>query len=124
MPRAMPPLAAQFAQQVDKALLIAEIGERIRISSPRGSVAWRELHPARLEVLYEMAYLRIFMLWESYLEESFLRYLCGYSTTVGLASLINPPQKTLAPRERQCWVDAHLFHGHSQRVSRGYVVAL
>jgi hypothetical protein len=96
MPRAMPPLAAQFAQQVDKALLIAEIGERIRISSPRGSIAWRELHPARLEVLYEMAYLRIFMLWESYLEESFLRYLCGYSTTVGLASLINPPQKTLA----------------------------
>jgi len=96
MPRAMPPLAAQFAQQVDKALVIAEIGERIRISSPRGSIAWRELHPARLEVLYEMAYLRIFILWESFLEESFLRYLCGYSTTVGLANLINPPQKTLA----------------------------
>jgi hypothetical protein len=96
MPRAMPPLAAQFAQQVDKALLIAEIGERIRISSPRDSIAWRELHPVRLEVLYEMAYLRIFILWESFLEESFLRYVCGYSTTIGLASLINPPEKTLA----------------------------
>jgi hypothetical protein len=92
----MPPLAVQFAQQVDKALLIAEIGERIRISSPRGSIAWRELYPARLEVLYEMAYLRIFILWESFLEESFLRYLCGYSTTIGLTRLINPPQKNLA----------------------------
>ena len=96
MPRAMPPLADQFAQQVDKALSIAEIGERIRISSPRGSVAWKELHPARLEVLYEIAYLRIFILWESFLEESFLWYLCGYSTVVGLANLINPPHKTLA----------------------------
>jgi hypothetical protein len=95
MPRATPPLAAQFAQQVDKALLIAEIGERIRISSPRGSVASRALHPARLEALYEMAYLRIFILWESFLEESFLRYLCGYSTTVGPAGLISSPYKTL-----------------------------
>jgi hypothetical protein len=100
MPRAMPPLAGQFGQQVDKALSIAQVGEIIRISSPRTSIAWRELYAARLEVLYELAYLRIFIWWESFLEESFLRYLCGYISSAGPASLANQPCKTIDDARR------------------------
>src|SRR5712672_2619521 len=36
----------------------------------------------KLELLYELAYLRFFIQWEVFLEQSFLRYLCGYSSSV------------------------------------------
>ena len=39
--------------------------------------AW--LHPRRLESLYELAFLRIYTSWEDFLEQTFLRYLCGYT---------------------------------------------
>jgi len=41
----------------------------------------------RLEALYETAYLRIFLLWEDFLEQSFLRYLCGYHSSIGPVAL-------------------------------------
>ncbi len=91
----MPPLSSEFAKQVDRALSLAQAGETIRAASPKGSVAWDELRPARLEALYEMAYLRVFVEWEVFLEESFVRYLSGYATSTGPAQLLNPPCRTL-----------------------------
>jgi hypothetical protein len=41
----------------------------------------------RIEDTYELAYLKIFVQWEIYLEDCFLRYLCGYSATNGMAPL-------------------------------------
>ncbi len=48
------------------------------MGATRRSVAFRELRVSRLEALHEMAYLRIFLEWERFLEEAFLRTLCGY----------------------------------------------
>lgn len=96
MPRGMPPLASRFAREVDRALSLPRAGELIHDNSPPGSVARSQMRPSRLEALYEMAYLRVFTAWESFLEESFLRYLCGYATRLGVSALLQPACKSLA----------------------------
>ena len=95
MPRRMPPLASQFAKDVDLALTLAQVGEIILAAAGKRSVAWRELRPARLEALYEAAYLRIFISWELFLEESFVRCLCGYASAAGPASLRQQACRTI-----------------------------
>lgn len=37
-----------------------------------------------LELAYELAYLKVFLLWEHLLESVFLRLLCGYSSSLGV----------------------------------------
>jgi hypothetical protein len=90
MPRGMPPLASRFRHEVEHAVGIARAGELARNTSPRGSIARRELSPKRLAALYEMAYLRIFVSWEVFLEDSFLRMMCGWSSPIHLPSLRTP----------------------------------
>ena len=86
--RRMPPLDSVLRRHVDGAIAIAHAGEIVRQALTPGSNEWRELHVPRLELLYELAYLRVFVEWETFLEEVFVRLLCGYSTTAGPASLI------------------------------------
>lgn len=83
----MPALGAEFRQRASSALALAEIGEVARYEAPRGSRTRLGLHPARLESLYEMAFLRVFVGWEAHLEQAFLRYLCGYTSSHGAAQL-------------------------------------
>ncbi len=99
MPRTMPPLAVRFSREVDRALSLARAGELVRATSPSGSVAVREFSQSRLEALYEMAYLRVFMLWEIFLEQSFLRYTCGFVASTGPQSLTGGANRTLANAE-------------------------
>ena len=91
----MPPLASRFSEGVDRALSLAQAGEIIRTAFPRSSLVSRELSIARLEALHEMGYLRIFIAWEALLEESFLRYICGYRSPHGLPNLRQDPFKSL-----------------------------
>jgi hypothetical protein len=100
MPKRMPPLEQRFASAVDRALELPEAGERIRASSPPGSAPRQELRPSRLEALYETAYLRIFLLWEDFLEQTFLRFMCGYHARTGPAILIRPAFSSLGDAER------------------------
>jgi|CXWL01.1.fsa_nt_gi hypothetical protein len=95
MKRRMPPIAARFRSRVAEAVKLAEIGEVAKQEASAGSQTRRNLHHARLELLYELAYLRIFISWESMLEECFLRYLCGYQSVVGVAVL--PPGAAFQP---------------------------
>lgn len=87
MPRKMPPLAAQFRQSVSEALALARAGD-LAAAAPVGGSLRGEWHVARVELLYELAYLRIFVEWELFLEQTFLRYLCGY---VSVGGHIYPP---------------------------------
>jgi len=87
MARRIPALELKFASAVDDALQLSEAGERIRALAPPGSLVRRELRTRRLEALYETSFLRIFLLWEDFLEQSFLRYLCGYESSTGPAAL-------------------------------------
>jgi hypothetical protein len=77
----MPPLGTRFAEAAARAATIAQAGELARSDARPGSRTYRELTPPRLEALYEMAYLRVFIAWEDLLEESFLRFMCGYECT-------------------------------------------
>jgi hypothetical protein len=77
-------LAAQFRQSVNDAIDLAQIGETAKAEALRTSQTFRNLHPVRLEALYELAYLRIFVSWEVFIEEAFLRYLCGYHSSRGI----------------------------------------
>lgn len=87
MAREMPPLAARFASAVDQSVGIARAGELAWVNSEPGSVTRRELGATRLRALYEMAYLRIFVSWEIFLEESFLRMMCGWESPIHTPAL-------------------------------------
>jgi hypothetical protein len=88
MARVMPPLHQELQTRIATAVSLAEIGEVAKAEARRGSETWRNLKPPRLEALYEMAYLRVFLAWESYLADAFWRYLCGYTSQFGQATRI------------------------------------
>jgi hypothetical protein len=87
MARRIPAFELKFASAVDEALQLSEAAERIRALAPPRSLVRRELRTRRLEALYETSFLRTFLLWEDFLEQSFLRYLCGYESSIGAAAL-------------------------------------
>jgi len=84
----MPDLHGELQRRSFEALALAEIGEIARVEAAAGSRTKAELHAYRLEALYEMAYLRIFVSWESFLEQAFLRFLCGYTSAHGVATML------------------------------------
>jgi hypothetical protein len=77
MAQPVPRLDTQLAADIGRAVGLAHAGELIRTAAISNPVVARELHPARLEYLYEVAYLQVFIRWEQFLEATFLRYLCG-----------------------------------------------
>lgn len=82
----MPPLAGTFADKSDKAVRFAcaiELAKE-RLGTPSGN---KILNASKLEYAYELAYLRVFTSWEDFLEQSFLRYLCGYEARHGQEQL-------------------------------------
>jgi hypothetical protein len=95
----MPGLNVSFSLEVDRATQLARAGERVRAGSPPKSIAREELTPTRLEALYEAAYLRLFLAWETFLEQTFHRYLCGHVSALGGCALTNPPYTALVAAE-------------------------
>lgn len=79
MARQMPGYAAGLQQRVTSALALAQAGELAAQSSARAH--W---HVARIEYLYEISFLRVFVEWEVFLEQTFLRYICGYGSRHGI----------------------------------------
>src|SRR5580692_7815482 len=96
MARRMPRLDMQFTALAQGAVDLALAGERIRSAAPAGSLFKRELSLPRLEALYETAYLRVFLAWEEFLEQTFLRYICGYASALGSCTLIRPAFPNIA----------------------------
>jgi hypothetical protein len=123
MARAMPPMAASFRSLVGSAIALAEAGETIRSSSAVNSLAHHELTVQRLEALHEMAYLRIFVGWEEFLEATFLRLMCGYRTLSYVPVYVpgRTKQRTLATAELALFGgrDYLLWHNPYQVRNRG-----
>jgi hypothetical protein len=127
MPRRMPGLNVSFSLEVARATQLAQAGELVRAGSPPKSLARRELTPTRLEALYEAAYLRLFLAWETFLEQTFHRYLCGQVSALGGCALTNPPYPNLVAAEVAV-LDGHDFVSWADatkvvRRSRKYMVA-
>jgi hypothetical protein len=89
----MPALSRELNRHVNRSLALVAFGETARMFRPPPGRVW--VHPTRLEALYELAYLRIFVAWESFLEESFLRVLCGFATPGSGHTLRNRPYRRL-----------------------------
>jgi hypothetical protein len=75
----------------------------------------------QLEIIVEMAFLRIFVAWESFLEESFIRYAVGTASPSGYApnALIHPQnighalELVLSRRDYVTWNSASEVTGRS-----------
>ena len=93
----MPPLQGRFSSEVDLSLQLADMGERIRDRCPEVA---RDFGRTKVEAFYELAFLRIFMLWEDFLEQSFLRYLCGFASRTGPPALIGPKFRRIEDAEK------------------------
>jgi hypothetical protein len=65
----MPPLAAEFARRVSDALNLAAAGDAVIAMADIDSPLRKEWHITRVELLYELAYLRVFIEWETLLEQ-------------------------------------------------------
>lgn len=84
----MADLGDVFERRVEGAVDLALAGEQARVHLPpmAGGSGFRI---ARLEYLYELAYLRMFVAWESFLEQTFYRYMCGsVSTRFGQQTMV------------------------------------
>jgi hypothetical protein len=82
MPRTMPDLAGGYARCAGSAAALALGIEEARASLPTVE-AQAHLPVHRIELAYELSYLRAFTAWEDFLEQAFLRYLCGYAARHG-----------------------------------------
>jgi hypothetical protein len=96
----MPKLDIAFAKEVDGSISLVQRAELFHLQDSSNS--FRMIHHTQVEYIYELAFLRIFIAWESFLEASFLRYLCGmHSRTNGPAVLVGgvPYYKSLQDAE-------------------------
>lgn len=73
-------LDAELHEHVTAALELAKAGELVRTIAPTQSELWREWSVSRLEALHELAFLRVFIAWESFLHESLCHYMCGHDS--------------------------------------------
>jgi hypothetical protein len=81
MPRRMPRFDRALSRNASAAMSLVTAGEITHLSG--GPSIRREWNTVRLEALYELAYLRVFAAWETYLEAVFYRSLCGYASASG-----------------------------------------
>ena len=85
MPRPLPRYDLALQAQADLANGLVTAGEAVRLAGGVGREQWTL---TRVELLYELAYIRLFVMWEELLECVFLRSLCGYQSRVGQEVLI------------------------------------
>lgn len=88
--RVLPPLDLALRTNVLASVAIAHAGEAARLALPVGSPAWRQLHVPRLELLYELAFLRVFVEWELFLEQTLTRLMCGYRARSAGQAVLKP----------------------------------
>lgn len=122
MPRALPPLADELSQQISYAENFVVRLESAAIHLRQIGVASPTINVPALELAYELAYLRVFVAWESFLEQVFIRLLCGYTHSRGQEPLVANVayEKTIEDATRQLLGnrDFLLWHNPTQVVQR------
>lgn len=88
MPRILPRLDKVFSSHIRNSLDFIERVELSRVLVSRQS--GKRLRISDIELSYELAYLRIFIAWEDFLEQTLIRLICGYAHSAG--------QEPLQPR--------------------------
>lgn len=86
MPRRLPRYDLQFGAEARRALDYVA-----RVETARSLLSARHTPHIRgydVEISYELAFIRIFLAWETLLEDCFVRLLCGYAHSLGQEPLI------------------------------------
>ena len=86
MPRTLPAFDTVFKKECSKALKLTQNMEVIFLSTSNNQNK-KIISLQELEYAYEIAYLRIFVAWEDFLETTLYRLLCGYITPSGAEPL-------------------------------------
>lgn len=116
MPRVMPDLAGRLRREVDRALALAAAGEAIRTQTQGNLKLRRELTLFRLQLMYEMAFLHVFVNWEAFLEDSFLRYMCGYANSSGQQVTLSAAyERTMARARSKLFASKQYLLWHSPK---------
>jgi hypothetical protein len=85
MPKSVTFLADALDGRVANTLAFVDLVEQNKINA--AGEAW-SIDVSQIELIYELAFLRMFGFWESFLEQLFLRLLCGYERSVGNEPLL------------------------------------
>jgi len=83
MARRLPPLAEAFGREIIRADGLVHSFEVARVLAAKSTDTKNFIHVSRVELAYELAFLRIFLAWEGFLEGTFVRFLCGYQNSSG-----------------------------------------
>lgn len=78
----MLPLVSRLRTRVDDALMLISTANLLYLEA-RSRRRLTAISSQQLEQIYELAYLRVFIEWEVFLEESFFRYVAGYANSAG-----------------------------------------
>lgn len=95
----MPPIKidkcrSDFLSSTQRVSALKVLANSCGVISPRG---FKRLNRRDSEEIVGLTLLKLMANWESFLEEGFLRYLCGAHCRSGyVPTLINPPSRTLA----------------------------
>lgn len=86
MPRPLPALADDFEREIAQAIDLTSRIEAAQLALHGLGALRGEIGLTGLEQSYELAYLRTFLAWEVFLESTFYRLLCGY-TSLGVQEI-------------------------------------
>jgi hypothetical protein len=80
-------LVPRLRRMVDESLDLASRAESVFNECRKKNLSVK-LGTKHIEQIYELAYLRAFIEWEVFLEESFIKYAAGYSNSTGKETLL------------------------------------
>lgn len=80
MPAKVQPFYSALQSQVHDSLAFVEDFSHFRRQTSGG---WRTIPHAYVQFVAELSFLRIFLAWEDFLEETFIRYMCGAKSASG-----------------------------------------
>jgi hypothetical protein len=81
MPRIIPPLDREFTRQLSLAFEFVARVEAVNMAARQDRRL--ALSTANVELSYELAFLRIFLAWELFLEDALTRFISGYHHSSG-----------------------------------------
>lgn len=126
MPRYLPPLASEFRAECHR---LRDFASRLEQNHNELKRPNARLTLSGLQLSYELIYLKMFLSWEDFLEQVFLRLLCGVASNGGVEPLVpglafaksidEAGNMVLAGREFQLWHNPEAIVRRSDRFFAG-----
>jgi len=88
--RRIEPILIVFNEKITESLALANSAVTLR--EPRGNM-YRPILKSKIYLIVELSFLQLFTSWEQFLEETFVRYMCGCITQNGYS-----PKRFVNPR--------------------------